>query len=702
MNNGIIFFRAQSPYPGDQTRNASLTSMEMDQNMLTLEGRDVKSVAIENRDIVLTLYNGEKLIAPDAIPADKNVSSISFDEKKGLLIYKAGNETHEVYLGTAHSTAVDDTLSGNGTKASPVSIARTMRPGQYRPVKTVVTGALNESCRCKEEFKPGDRIITIERISDYGLLYNYDAVQKIACELLTKNSPWRIPSKADFDDMLNGIEPCEGDANHTIGTSNRELGRWAGKLLKSVDKWRVNNGCTCDDDMPCFAIDDSEDNMAMCPGMSPCDGSMYCGETTSREAGCKRPNLHGGLDKYGFCATPAGSATDDACNFLHFTERAIFWTATNYQKRNAYVKQLAYNRDGVLQDMAPVGMYYSLRLVKDYNGSNYNGSEEILGQSYPTVLMPSKTKGAAIWTAVNFSYNNCNLKALTPNNGCDITETTHFFINEWDGQKWLRNELREGESVVVLETPEGDTNVEYQVVNNRLVNTNQRVFEKVLDNVKDTIDNQNEQLNKRLENVESDVESIQGQLNDGLLNLGEAVNGVKSELEETIENKFKEAEDQVGESVKNLDKKIDNVKEELDKKIDDTKQDLVDSYNEDKKQLVESLDETQKATDEKIEALDEKFDDFKLNIDKAVEDSVKNLNDKILDSVNEVDKKVDDVKKELDEKIEDANSKIEECTSHIIESEGTEYDPSEGVLTIKARDEENDVKVQMSYDFGTF
>ena len=50
------------------------------------------------------------------------------------------------------------------------------------------------------------------------------------------NNGWRLPSKKDWDDMLNTIEPCEF-TNHDSTLSNEVLGKVAGKLLKSTEGW---------------------------------------------------------------------------------------------------------------------------------------------------------------------------------------------------------------------------------------------------------------------------------------------------------------------------------------------------------------------------------------------------------------------------------------------------------------------------------
>lgn len=59
----IVYYKTASPYPNDFTKFCSLNGIEIDNNFLTLEGRDVKSISIEGNYIVLTLYNGKKLKA---------------------------------------------------------------------------------------------------------------------------------------------------------------------------------------------------------------------------------------------------------------------------------------------------------------------------------------------------------------------------------------------------------------------------------------------------------------------------------------------------------------------------------------------------------------------------------------------------------------------------------------------------------------
>ena len=65
--NGITYYRLKSDYPGDYTKNCALNGSEVDNNFYVLEGRDVKSIAVNGKDIVVTLLNGDTVTATDAL-----------------------------------------------------------------------------------------------------------------------------------------------------------------------------------------------------------------------------------------------------------------------------------------------------------------------------------------------------------------------------------------------------------------------------------------------------------------------------------------------------------------------------------------------------------------------------------------------------------------------------------------------------------
>ena len=252
--NGITYYRLKSDYTGDYTKNCALNGTEVDNNFYVLEGRDVKSIKTEGKDIVVTLMNGDNVTAKGVLDfvttedAATTVVKVEFDKINGVLKLTNANGNIQYIEGfatnenTDFSVSTDNTLCGDGLRNAPLGVAPSARTGQYKTVKSIINVSEGGNLpKCGN--LPGDRYVTCEDISDYGYLYDYRAVREIACEL--KNTGWRIPSKADWDDLLNSVEPCDCDKTHDKADKNKFLGKWAGKLLKSKTMWKE---CSCDCD----------------------------------------------------------------------------------------------------------------------------------------------------------------------------------------------------------------------------------------------------------------------------------------------------------------------------------------------------------------------------------------------------------------------------------------------------------------------
>ena len=202
--NGITYFRLVSPYEGDITKNCALTGSEVDNNFFTLEGRDIKSVELVNDKIVVNLVNGKTITTDPLTENCVKDLEISFDDVNGILtIIKDGVTQTITGFATSYNTgeaiSVDGTLVGNGLAKSPVGISPVTKTGQYRPVKRIVRYTDGEKLPQSPNLFPGDRYLTVENVNDYGYLYNYEGLKKIACQLREANSPWRIPTKADWE-----------------------------------------------------------------------------------------------------------------------------------------------------------------------------------------------------------------------------------------------------------------------------------------------------------------------------------------------------------------------------------------------------------------------------------------------------------------------------------------------------------------------
>lgn len=500
--NGITYFKLKSPYDGDVTKNCGLTGNEVDNNFFVLEGRDVKEVAVEGNALNITLMNGDVISDPDAFVNFTRDFNVSFDSESGKLTVSYNGETKEMFIAvpqecpdpivtiTQHS---DVTLTGDGTLANPFGISPVYLPGRYRPVISFIDETNGESL--PTEPAKGDRYLVKESVSAYGDLYNFDSVIRIQCDLDSVSSEWRVPSKADWDDMLNAIEPHEEYRNHTDPSCNKYLGGFAGKFLKSSHFWKVNTTSESGDTMTGEAATNNSGNGTAC-GCPCCGGNTTnanCNATFYGASGCCNMGTDSantaGVDKFGFNVIPAGYA-DDGGLYAYLTERGAFWTSTKMEGcASAYMKRFEYNKNTVFQDIISTNYYLSLRLVKDYTGDNFYGRETILGDSYDTMLMPSLSSGNKIWTSVNVAFSGNRYNAMTPNVGDDQTIVTRYFIAEWDGTKWLTNNFEEGEIVVIMNAPDGSYATDYKLVNGELVSLNQQLTENFLDNVNERLDN---------------------------------------------------------------------------------------------------------------------------------------------------------------------------------------------------------------------
>lgn len=638
MIDGITYFRKNSPYTGDVTKNCALDGVEVDNNFFVLEGRDIKTLRVEGSDLVVELQNGKVMRSVDALKDVTDlkhtaVSELEFDKESGVLKFMRNGEQVAITgfateLNTGVTIAVDECLKGNGLAANPVSISPMYKTGQYEPVKKFISVVDGETIPCCDTPIVGDRYLTKEYVSVYGMLYNYEAVKKIACELNKANSPWRIPTKEDWDDMLNAVEPCQKDRDHNSATANKYLGAWAGKLLKSTDLWMHsgmidpcgNSGDTCINyDVDCNAS--SHDT---------CE-STYCGKVDNTECGCCDCGSMGcntdGLDAFGFHIVPAGYA-DDGRNFVFFGERAYFWTATNSNCENVYAKRFEYNKNSVYQNIIASQNYLSLRLIKDYNGHNYHESEKILSDQYPTLLMPSTKNGHAVWTSVNVSLG-CGCGRIEPNNGLALAHTTKFYLNEWDGKEWLRNELKDGESVVIKNSPNGQTNAEYRLSDGKLINVGQITYESVINDINPKLD----QLGTKLDN----------EINRSIAK--------DTMIEDVINNELKPSITKNASDISTVNTNLVSAIDTINGAIETVNNNLVNAVN--------------------------------------------TINGGI---ATEIQERKDADAAEKDARI----ATDEEIKATVLTEEGTKFDTDNGVLTLKSNGGTNDIKVQFSMNFGEF
>ena len=468
--NGIYFYKLSSPYSQDITKLCRLSINEIDSNFFNLESYDIESAEFirEEKTLVLTRVNGDKLIVDlsdmvydleaNANCTDSGVTlTMHYDGKNGEKDIRVDNlitldmlrNKIEELIGTDILTKVitDGTLKGYGTLDSPLGLNGTERTGQYAPVISRLD--LTEGDKLPEVAKLGTRYATVEYVNDYGYLYNGDGVKKISDHIEEEGRGWRVPSKEDWDKMLNLIEPCE-NRNHDSASCHRELGLVAGKYLKSACGWVGQPLCECGETIPDTGCTVSGNT----PGDYIDDGEGY---------GVPEVNLDGpqGVDKYGMNILPVGVAVLDGYGrpqYSSFREKAAMWTTSFVHgdvDQDKYVKVFDWNKAGVTQVAECPTPYYGVRLVKDYDGSNYFDTEYIDGVPYKTILFPEIRQ---IWLASNYAKKEGFIEysaggevpeVLPVNNGEVSEKRKAVFLNEWNGCYWEKKEMQEGDTVVV-------------------------------------------------------------------------------------------------------------------------------------------------------------------------------------------------------------------------------------------------------------
>ena len=464
MSKGLYYYKLQSPYPEDVTKNCKLTINEIDSNFLSLKDEDIKSAVFdkESKAVILTRNDGDT-IAVDLSDATYNLNvdkdctdsgvtlTITFDGKNGQESFTINNiVTADTFKNVIENNVLskvitDGTLKGDGTVTAPLGINGTEKTGVLAPVKEVID--LTNGRKLPTAAKKGTRYLTIEYINDYGYLYNVAALSKISNAAKADGKGWRVPSKADWDALLNSIEPCSY-ANHETASCHAELGRYAGKYLKSECGWVGQEDCSCTSTKP----------MNGCELPSTDNSYVDAADSTVPSQTIDTPK---GIDKYGFGILPSGYAMLDGYNRPRFSEyknTAIFWTTSHVygdENQDIYVKKFDWNKSGVMQEAQCPTTYLSVRLVKDYDGSNYFDTEYIDGVAYKTVLMP---KSKQVWLASNYAKKEGFIKyteggevpeVVDVNNGLVRDNRKVMFINEWNGDYWEKRPMSEGETVIV-------------------------------------------------------------------------------------------------------------------------------------------------------------------------------------------------------------------------------------------------------------
>ena len=696
---GLYFYKLVSPYADDVTKDCKLTVNEIDHNFVTLKGEDIETASFnsEKSRITLTRKNGETLTM-DLSTMTEGITTnldVTYDSIDGVIIlaYNGGqvvidglitkdNLSKEILT----KVCSDSTLNGLGTIGCPLRIAETEQTGMYKAAHKLINRINGESLPPVNNLVKGDRYVTLELFSDYGYLYNYDAVKRINEDL--KDCGWRVPTKEDWDNMLNAIEPCEY-RNHNSLLNNNTLGRVAGKLLKSKHKWMSSKQdrfcCSCDADGKPFPPHYPHDPQGPFPPHHPHSCGENCGcakydyidEDTlldleeefdvvvneNKKCPHPKPLKTNGVDSFGMGIVPAGHAFD--CNPMHYNHFGIqgaYWTSTMMYETDVYSKVFDDKASGVIQIGEKPSTYLSIRLVKDYDGKNHNDIECIKGMNYKTVLMPSLNTEHqhTIWTATNLAFKDGRYPRVTPNNGIGVTFTKKYIINEWNGFAWERKEMTEGDSIVLFKGLNGRKSEEHRIINGIMVSVTDVVIKTVLNIIQ-----------KDIEDIKTRVIAIE-----------EAVNKHNIQIEE-------------------LQEKVSDLRSDLDGEI-------IRATNEEQRIEAKLDAEIERSVakdvehDTEIINLHTKDEEIEAKLDAEIERSTVKDEEHDNEIIN-LHTKDEEIEANLNQEIEERKQADEEITAKLINLDGTvhSYECAKGALTLYTNDG-TPITIKLESNYGTF
>lgn len=558
MAKGLFFYKLVSPYKEDVTKNCKLTVNEVDSNLLNLKDEDIANGEFDKKTntLKLTRNNGD-VIGVDLAAlmnngitlddyhfagtgncsgdcTDKNSVGfkytttekddkgnpiekkfkIEFSDVDGKLwITDSDNNKHLIGTFETDKTKkaekiedkylkeviTDGSVLGNGKNGDPVRLNPTEKSGYYSPAKTLIDTRNDKGSGLPVNPCKGDRYVTLSCGTNAGRLYTMNGVKEIEAKL---KAGWRIPTKQDWDNMLNAIEPCQYQ-NHNDIHCHVQLGKLAGKQLKSTQCWTTTptSGTPSDD---AYLYDD--------------------------KVAVEKPISPEGTDKYGFNAFAGGYGVDKNEDIIKFNKEAKYWTSSQTIKGEGfdyYVKLFQYNKSGVIQITECPEHFLSLRLVKDFNGSNNYGAENIGGNTYKTVLLPSLNTehGFTVWTATNINEDVTDENELEYSEfykdcaGCKPT----YILHEWDGTMWTHKVMVEGDTIVIHDpiTKDDFIDSEYRIVDGKLINTNQQAFNNILEKttpsinlVKSALETETEERKNADEVLKAETDNLENKLTD--------------------------------------------------------------------------------------------------------------------------------------------------------------------------------------------
>lgn len=680
---GLYFYKLVSPYKEDTTKDCKLTVNEIDHNFFTLKEASIVDVYLEEgtQKLVLVCKNGDKLVADMSALVPNTEFKVEYDTVNGILTLTHAGQVNVidklVTMDNAAETIVkytvaDGTLCGAGREDSPLGLNPMEKTSTFKAVKQVINRVKGDSLPSSKVAVKGDRYLTYEETSVFGYLYNFHDVQEIADDL---TNGWRIPTKEDWDNMLNAVEMCDGDRTHDSLSCNSMLGQYAGTFLKAAYLW---DGCENREEIDTLMgnegraeyYDDLVENDGLKEPIAP----------------KKNPKHTKGIDKYGLGILGAGYG-DGYQMMEYFGRRGKYWTNTMSHVTDVYTKRFDCDKSGVIQLAENPRSVCSLRLVKDYNGHNYTGTDSILGVTYNTSLMPSlnTSHGYTIWTSSNIAAYQQKYHPVEPQAGDSKEMRKAYFMNEWDGEEWIKKELLEGDTLVIHIGPDGDFHREYRLVHGELVN----VARDIISIVMNKYDKDIHDLQNRMDLAESDIVSLREKTT--------ALEAVDQDMWAAI-NKEVADRDSVDQQMWSTIATEMQAREQVDAQMWDAINAATEGRNEVDAQIwaaIKMESEAREAVDRDIWAAVNKTTEERNQVDQQMWDELINESKTREDNDNAI-------WADLNAEIERSVAKDDYLEGRLINQDSSSYSCEDGVLVLGTDKPENTITIQLNGNYGTF
>ena len=707
--NGIKYFKLQSNYPGDYTKNCGLLGNEIDENFYFLRSNDIKTGWTEdcdNRKYLVLVKVDDEEIRIDITDNDQYQFKVEdgyiwimFPDGTEMKLgdeYNGGEPVRFLIEGDNVHIVTDASIQGDGSYGNPIGVDLAYRTGTLEPADFFADLTCEDATLDSiTGIGYGHAVVTKENVSRFGALYTWDQAKKIDEALANEGLGWRVPTSEDWGKLLNWAEGDCDDCKTHITERSGNFGCIAGSRLKSTDYWMENE------------------------------------------------DAHDGLDDFGLAIYPVGVCPEnyntrepERYGFTGLYKVASFWTSTLCERDGEpYARTFSYGHDDVAQFTESKKRRLSIRLVRDIDG-DFDIPEYafILGEYVPVTLT---TDGKQLWTSFNISmmnYDGFNQNEVTvPEEWKDIvtdldavayyklTEqdeeyakyelvdkydlpsyadpedadeweiyvdedakepyptfttaassaspeyakldyTIHFdmlseakfFYNAWDGNRWHKRVLREGESVVLLyeDWPSpcvtGSTGDTYVTSENK--NHEWRIFvneQTGLDELVDTLDALKKEFYQEFKQINESMSAISGSVME--------LSGFVSDMYDEMQSGFSSAFTAISE----LQDELDVVEASVGLSGDGT--------------FIQIRESGITASAETIAEAIGMLDDAILEDEETTAAALNNLNDRVIDlniRVNAIEEAIDELQEEVDN-IEEGVGLDED--GHYIQKDDTHY-----------------------------